>query len=345
MNKKKEIPKEILIEEYVNNRKSTTEIARILGLSQSFVHKELVRFNIPTRKRTDYGKDLSGLVFPFLTVIKKLDKKYQNESVWLCQCVCTRFVERATSSLKREKLISCGCKGLCRVGVIPSFCYNGINSHIKKNETKFQSNIDYEFCCDLFLQQSGLCALSGMELKFASGSIDHRYHKGTSASLRRIDKSVGYTKENVHWVHKEIEKMIGNLTVPSFIEFCCAVDDYILPTEKITNIQNIPNYRWNQIKLSAMHNFEITFEYAQKLFNEQNGYCNLTGIPLFFDRNTKIRNASLDRINSNFGYIEGNVQWLDKNINIMKKNYDQEHFIELCKIVSRYSKIKRNHLS
>jgi hypothetical protein len=44
--------------------------------------------------------------------------------------------------------------------------------------------------------------------------------------------------------------------------------------------------------------------------------------------------ASLDRINSDEGYIKGNVQWVHKDINIMKNIYSSKYFIEMCKKVA-----------
>jgi hypothetical protein len=45
--------------------------------------------------------------------------------------------------------------------------------------------------------------------------------------------------------------------------------------------------------------------------------------------------ASLDRIDSSKGYIEGNVQWIHKHINKMKNNFNESYFIEICKKISQ----------
>ena len=44
--------------------------------------------------------------------------------------------------------------------------------------------------------------------------------------------------------------------------------------------------------------------------------------------------ASLDRIDSSKGYVEGNVQWVHKMINMSKQQYSQEEFIDMCKAVA-----------
>jgi hypothetical protein len=50
--------------------------------------------------------------------------------------------------------------------------------------------------------------------------------------------------------------------------------------------------------------------------------------------------VSVDRIDSLRGYVEGNVQWVHKKINIMKNVYSQEEFIILCKQVVKHTKGK-----
>jgi hypothetical protein len=50
--------------------------------------------------------------------------------------------------------------------------------------------------------------------------------------------------------------------------------------------------------------------------------------------------ASLDRIDNNKGYTKDNIQWLHKNINLMKHCFDQKYFIELCNLISEKNKEK-----
>jgi hypothetical protein len=76
--------------------------------------------------------------------------------------------------------------------------------------------------------------------------------------------------------------------------------------------------------------FDLTIEHlADLLDNVQMGKCALSGLPI----SVKDHTASLDRIDSSKGYVEGNVQWLHKDINMMKRHYNQDYFIHLCKKV------------
>jgi hypothetical protein len=47
--------------------------------------------------------------------------------------------------------------------------------------------------------------------------------------------------------------------------------------------------------------------------------------------------ASLDRIDSDKGYAEDNVQWVHKKINSMKQTMRDELFIEMCKRVAAHN--------
>ena len=45
-------------------------------------------------------------------------------------------------------------------------------------------------------------------------------------------------------------------------------------------------------------------------------------------------NASIDRIDSQFGYIKGNVQLVHKMVNMCKQQYEQEDFLRMCEAVA-----------
>jgi len=85
--------------------------------------------------------------------------------------------------------------------------------------------------------------------------------------------------------------------------------------------------------------FDLTLEYLWELYLKQNKKCALTGDDICFGAFAKdnSRTASLDRIDSSFGYVTGNVQWVHKTVNFAKQSLSQKEFIALCHRVATYS--------
>jgi hypothetical protein len=101
---------------------------------------------------------------------------------------------------------------------------------------------------------------------------------------------------------------------------------------------------WNGLKKEAKKrrlDFGISAKYVWELFLKQNRACSITGVPLTFCSRCDSYDgtASLDRIDSTKGYVEGNVQWVHKNINMMKQQYSTELFFDWCKKVVIYNNL------
>jgi hypothetical protein len=70
---------------------------------------------------------------------------------------------------------------------------------------------------------------------------------------------------------------------------------------------------------------------------DQNFKCKLSGLEINFSHSKKDNynaTASIDRIDSNKGYIKGNLQWIDKNVNLMKNHFNQDYFLEICERIT-----------
>jgi len=102
---------------------------------------------------------------------------------------------------------------------------------------------------------------------------------------------------------------------------------------------------FNSIRRRALNNsidFSISIEYIWELFLEQNRKCALSGIDLILHSHLRTSNtitASLDRIDNNKGYVKGNVQWLHKDINMMKHAHIQDYFIKMCHLIAKQNPI------
>lgn len=89
-------------------------------------------------------------------------------------------------------------------------------------------------------------------------------------------------------------------------------------------------------KLEKMGDATVTAEYLAALWDKQEGKCALTGIPLKMHKGRMRKDlftASLDRIDSNKGYHEGNVQFVSLFANYAKNKFSEEHFYEVLSLI------------
>lgn len=103
----------------------------------------------------------------------------------------------------------------------------------------------------------------------------------------------------------------------------------------------IPHPVWKRICTNAAKrniSIEVSKEDAFQLYIHQNKKCALTGWDISLPKNSTEHNsgscaASLDRIDSTKGYINGNIQWVHKDVNLMKNTFTTEYLCQLCRAI------------
>lgn len=149
------------------------------------------------------------------------EKRKDNRSLLKTQCKCGSITVQSSSSLKKTVC--------CRT------CFNnikGVQHHAYRGKdflsgTYFASikagarnrglefNISIDEIHDLIISQKHLCAISKLPIS----------EKDSTASLDRIDSSLGYITGNVQWVHKDVNKMKWDFNQSYFIELCKKIGD------------------------------------------------------------------------------------------------------------------------
>lgn len=176
------------------------------------------------------GKTFGGLeVIEKTTCPKDKGKNYNKRvSWWLCKCLyCGKEFPKIGSVIRIKPPNSCGC--LRRGYSDPlDLRYLGLGVWTKiLNGAKSRDisvSITKEEAWNLYLEQEGKCALSGVSLVMTNGTyMWHSYH---TASLDRIDSSKGYEKGNIQWVHKTLNKMKNTFSQDEFTSWCFKVADY-----------------------------------------------------------------------------------------------------------------------
>ena len=161
-------------------------------------------------------------------VILELKTRGAGARIARCLCDCGQETEIRCVLLTRNKNVNCGCSTICTYTGIEdlsgAYFYN-LQTGAKKRKLPF--NITKELLWELFLKQNKKCALTGIPI-----TLCVRNRTEGTASVDRIDSSVGYEPENVHWVHKEINKMKQGFSIPKLIALCTQIVNYdkgILP--------------------------------------------------------------------------------------------------------------------
>ena len=115
---------------------------------------------------------------------------------------------------------------------------------------------------------------------------------------------------------------------------------------ELGNIERIKKYCKNRINeytpfkqhlRSAKSRFkevDIDLPHLKEVWEKQEGVCPFTGWQLSLKRTNSPSQASLDRIDSNKGYVKGNVRFIALIANYCKNNFTDEEVINFCKFVS-----------
>jgi hypothetical protein len=81
--------------------------------------------------------------------------------------------------------------------------------------------------------------------------------------------------------------------------------------------------------------FDVDITYVAFLWGVHGGRCSLSGVPIALpERTGGAHTASLDRIDSSLGYVQGNLQWVHKDVQRMKMDLEQDRFVELCRLIA-----------
>lgn len=179
---------------------------------------------------------------------------------------------------------------------------------------------------------------------YCSGKDKHKFKIGNRYGNLTV---IGYNESKPGKVTKIKVKCICNnefLAYPSTLgknKNCakCLVHKNGSSHPSYKGLKYISRTHYSHIKSHAKwskRKFNLSIEYLNNLLIQQKHKCVLSGLPIKISntRNRKSTTASLDRIDSSKGYIEGNVQWVHKRINSMKSNQTDKEFIEYCKLVA-----------
>jgi len=178
--------------------------------------------------------DITGQPFGRWTVVKRdLNRGATPDDqnvYWLCRCQCG--TEKSVMGMTLKSGRSTQCRRCWEQGHkhnLNARVWGRIIRNAKIRNLSHQLGTPKEgkqFLYDLLHnKQAGRCALSGLPISI-SNTIKGDMHGESTASLDRIDSSKGYTRDNVQWVHKDVNKMKMDLEQPVFIALCKTIASY-----------------------------------------------------------------------------------------------------------------------
>lgn len=169
----------------------------------------------------------AGDQFGSWTVIERGEPDSGGNLRWVCRCQCGKIKSLFSFHLrKRAKTCrSCFMKGRAKprgnksphwtgCGEISGKHWASILRHAKDRGHAVEITVEQAW--QLVLDQKHKCKFTGVVLLF--GELQ-------TASLDRIDSNLGYTLDNVQWVHKSINLMKGSMSDLELIEWCRLVAD------------------------------------------------------------------------------------------------------------------------
>jgi len=112
-----------------------------------------------------------------------------------------------------SKCQSCTNKNAGKYEGIPYSWYNAKKSQSVYRELTW--NITIEHIWSLYVEQDGLCALSGLPIGWGK----EVRATGHTVSIDRIDSSIGYEPDNIQLVHKVCNSMKNDLSMDEFLNF------------------------------------------------------------------------------------------------------------------------------
>lgn len=158
--------------------------------------------------------NLVGQEFGELKVLEFDCIDNNGNSRFKCKCSCGRIISMLGMHLNRKNQKCQACCIRKYVGEVSGVYFNSLKQSAKTRAVSFEiTQLDI---WEQFLKQNRKCIYSDVELAWQNGYKD----KLGTASVDRKDSSVGYTKENIQIVHKDINRMKSDFTEDRFIDLC-----------------------------------------------------------------------------------------------------------------------------
>lgn len=211
---------------------STRRIASVMGTHATVIARRLKKLDVALRPVGRPHENLAGQEIGRWRVLS-FAKSHGTSCYWHCLCLdCQATHMVLACNLKSDKSSRCrSCAARFKGGACGQLCGNHWTSIVRTaNKRGLVVAVEKKMVWELFLTQRGQCAISGVSINLAPKAKDR------TASLDRIDPSVGYVPGNVWWVHKHVNQMKWNFRLPYFLEMCVQITEYQKSEAKVFGV-------------------------------------------------------------------------------------------------------------
>ena len=195
------------------------------------------------------------------------------------------------------------------------------------------------------LTQSNVSKLTGISYntvkKYFTNTIKEDLLNNTSPIKLSLEGNLEYSEFGIKYIGaKKLNykcQYCGTEDIDKFYpnnHSTCIQCKYKIRKEKINSDIAYKLYKNSKHSYNTRQNiygYNLTVEYIQELLNKQNYKCYYTGIDLKIG--SKLTNPTLDRLDSNKGYINENVVICTEIVNIMKNDLSMEEFKNQIKLL------------
>lgn len=174
--------------------------------------------------------DITGETYGELVVANvRFDPTAANNKsiIGICVCSCGMECEYTLVQLRNSGIDACD---LCRARRYRQLglqrrksMFTTYLNHLRRGARI--RNLDFAITeADIREIFTGKCAITGLPISLGDPAFRRdgagSQYKNRNASVDRIDSSKGYTRENIQWVHVDINFMKQDMSIDNFIEMC-----------------------------------------------------------------------------------------------------------------------------
>ena len=165
-----------------------------------------------------------------------------------------------------------------------------------------------------------------------------RYHEKKNSESEKQRRQAYYLENKDHVIQKAAENYHDNRESRLLYkkQWKAARKEKSKTDVTVTFREILSSVKCRSKKLGKECNIDL--EYLQQLWTEQQGLCKLSGLPMMTEIGAKWKRVSPDRIDSNLGYVKGNIQLVLASVNSFKMDMSQDEFIKLCCAIADVSK-------